>query len=90
MIIYLLYAGLSGKITMLVYVSIGAVLVETAILVIFQWHCPLTLVARKYTDSTQPNFDIYLPAWLAKWNKEIFGALLAVGMALVMWRLATV
>ena len=36
----------------------------------------------------QDNFDIYLPLWLARYNKLIFGAIYLAGIAytLVLWR----
>lgn len=33
-----------------------------------------------------PNFDIFLPEWLARWNKEIFGSLFVVGVLLTVGR----
>lgn len=35
----------------------------------------------------QPNFDIYLPRWLARYNKEIFGPLyfVGIGFTLLQW-----
>src|SRR5687767_7925975 len=35
-------------------------------------------------DERQPNFDIYLPVWLARWNKTIFGAILIGGLLLTL------
>jgi len=32
-------------------------------------------LAGRYTGDRQENFDIYLPVWLARRNKLIFGAL---------------
>jgi len=32
------------------------------------------------------NFDIYLPEWLARYNKQIFGPLYAVGVAYLVTR----
>jgi hypothetical protein len=60
---------------------------EVAILVANQWRCPLTSIAARYTDERRDNFDIYLPEWLAKRNKSIFGALYvaAIVFALVQW-----
>jgi hypothetical protein len=43
--------------------------------------CPLTAVAARHTDDRRDNFDIYLPEWLARWNKHL--ALYVVG--LVLW-----
>ena len=42
---------------------------------------PLTAVAARYTDDRRANFDIYLPEWLARYNKQIFGPLYAMGVA---------
>jgi hypothetical protein len=44
--------------------------------------CPLTDVAARYTDDRNANFDIYLPLWLARYNKHIFGPLFFGGMVL--------
>ena len=64
------------------------VLVEVLIILVNQWRCPLTDVAARYTDARQDNFDIYLPLWLARPNKSIFGTLYAAGLlfALARWR----
>jgi polyferredoxin len=61
--------------------SIGAVLGEVVVLVAFGWYCPLTLLAARYTDDRRANFDIYLPEWLARHNKVIFGTLYVAGIA---------
>jgi hypothetical protein len=44
------------------------------------WRCPMTLMAGRFTDERRENFDIYLPIWLAKHNKLIFGALYVAGV----------
>jgi hypothetical protein len=56
------------------------VAVEVVILAFNGWQCPLTPVAAQYTTDRRPNFDIYLPEWLARYNKEIFGPLYIGGM----------
>jgi len=45
-------------------------------------------VAERYTDDRRDNFDIYLPLWLARYNKEIFGVLFLAGVlyTLARWR----
>jgi len=53
---------------------------EVAVLVFNKWRCPLTSVAARYTSDRRPNFDIYLPEWLAEHNKHIFGALYVAGV----------
>ncbi len=60
---------------------IGLVLVEVVVLVANGMRCPLTDVARRYTEDRRDNFDIYLPLWLARYNKQVFGALYVAGIA---------
>jgi hypothetical protein len=71
----------------LAFLLIALVLFEFVVLLINRWSCPLTGVAARYTDNRQDNFDIYLPLWLAKHNKLIFGSLFAcsVTYAALMW-----
>jgi hypothetical protein len=69
-------------------ILIGVVLVEVLVLVANRFRCPLTDVAARYTEDRQDNFDIYLPLWIARYNKQIFGTLFAAGivLTLVLWR----
>ncbi len=55
------------------------VLAECAILAVNGGRCPLTDVAGQYTDQRADNFDIYLPAWVARHNKVIFGVMFVAG-----------
>ena len=66
--------------------SIGVVSVEVVVLVANGLHCPLTPIAARYTDDRRDNFDIYLPLWLAKRTKVIFGGLYAGGIVLTLVR----
>jgi len=43
-------------------------------------------IAARYTDDRRANFDIYLPEWLARYNKEIFGPLYLAGVLLLVVR----
>ncbi len=66
----------------------GIVLVECVIILANAWRCPLTGVAARFTDDRRDNFDIYLPEWLARHNKTIFGLLYAGGVLLTLGRWA--
>ncbi len=59
------------------------VLGEVVVLAVNRWRCPLTPIAARYTEDRRPNFDIYLPEWLARYNKEIFGPLYLAGVVLL-------
>jgi len=65
----------------------GIVAFEVAVLALNRGSCPLTSVAARYTDDRRANFDIYLPYWLARHNKLVFGTLYAAGLAyaIVRW-----
>ena len=65
---------------------IGLVLIECLILVANRMRCPLTGLAARHTDDRSPNFDIYLPAWVARYNKQIFGTLYIVGVLFKLYR----
>lgn len=58
----------------------GIVFAEVLVLVFNRLQCPLTAIAARYTKDRRPNFDIYLPEWLARYNKEIFGTLFGLGL----------
>ena len=88
-IFYLLYAVLINKIDKWVWTGLGFFLIEGIVLLIFKNFCPLTVIARKYSDSTKDNFNIYLPNWLAKYNKLIYTSLLAIIIVVLIYRLVT-
>lgn len=67
---------------------IGVVCVEVVVIVLNGWRCPLTKVAARYTDDRRDNFDIYLPEWLARHNKAVFGALYFAGVFFTLARWA--
>jgi hypothetical protein len=85
-IFYLLYAVIANRIDFWVWLCIVGV-TEGVVLLVFKWVCPLTLIARKYSDSPKDNFDIYLPNWLAKHNKMIYTAIVLVALAILVYRL---
>jgi hypothetical protein len=96
-VVWALFAGSIVAIPVLVWlehwrvaaVLIALVLVECAVLVVNGMRCPLTAVAGRYTQDRRDNFDIYLPLWLARRNKEIFGSLFVAGLLLAIIRWVT-
>lgn len=71
-------------------IAAALVLAEVLVLALNRFVCPLTAVAARYTADRAPNFDIYLPLWLAKYNKQIFGPLYFAMLAFAwfLWRQA--
>jgi hypothetical protein len=48
------------------------------------WWRDLSSAAR-FTESRADNFDIYLPNWLARHNKTVFGTLFVFNELIVLW-----
>lgn len=68
-----------------VWILSGIVSVECLVLAANRFRCPLTDLAGRYTTDRAANFDIYLPLWLARWNKMIFGILFAAVEVFSLW-----
>jgi len=88
-IFYLLYAVIVDRIDKWIWIGLGLFLLEGIVLLVFKMKCPLTVVARQYSDSTKENFDIYLPICLAKYNKLIYTSILLIIVAVLVYRLVS-
>jgi hypothetical protein len=86
-IFYMLYAVLVNKIDKWLWIGYGLFIMEGLTLLVFKFYCPLTVMARKYSDSPKANFDIYIPHWLAKYNKQIYTSILGLIMVITIYRL---
>ena len=62
----------------------GIVMLEVLVLAFNRWTCPLTPIAARFTDDRRDNFDIFLPEWIARHNKNVFGALYIAGCVLLL------
>ncbi|HQW04480.1 MAG: hypothetical protein IPH05_05630 [Flavobacteriales bacterium] len=83
---YLAYAVLVDRIDQWAWIALALIGLECLVLLLFKMACPLTVVARRYSDSQRPNFDIYLPEWLARYNKLIYGLILLGILVGLVWR----
>ncbi|MGQ4650608.1 hypothetical protein [Lyngbya aestuarii] len=86
-IFYMLYAAITNKLDRWLWIGYGFIGLEGLILLTFKSHCPLNLLARKYSNSTQDNFDIYLPSWLAKYTKLIYTTIFAIVIIITLYQL---
>ena len=80
------YAVIVNKIDRFVWMGIALILLEGLVLLLFKKMCPLTIIARKYSGSAKDNFDIYLPNWLAKYNKLIYTTFFIIILCGIAWR----
>jgi hypothetical protein len=86
-IFYMLYAAVFNKIDYRLWTGFALFVAEGIILLIFKFSCPLTLWARRYSDSKKHNFDIYLPEWLAKYNKVIYMSILMLIIVITLYQI---
>jgi len=61
------------------------ILAECGLLTLNKGRCPLTNLAARFREDRADNFDIYLPNWVARHNKAIFGTLFVVNELIVLW-----
>jgi hypothetical protein len=86
--VWAIFAGSISAIPVLTFLGSLTVawnLIGFVILVSNRMKCPLTDVAGRYTEERTDNFDIYLPLWLARYNKEVFGGLYVAGIVYTAW-----
>ncbi len=86
-IFYFVYSAAINDINNWTWICLSLIAIETITLAVFKTMCPVTLVARKYSDSTRDNFDIFLPNWLARHNKEIYSVIVVIGVMILIYRL---
>lgn len=82
---YIGYSVVIMQFDLLFYISLFLIVGESIVIFINSWRCPLTNIAKKYAPEDSPNFDIYLPYTIAKYNKEIFSVILAVILFLFLY-----
>ncbi len=88
-IFYMLYAAIVNKLDLRLWLGYGLIFLEGITLLIFKSMCPVTLLARRYSDSAKDNFDIYLPEWLARNNKLLYSLILIFVIVITFYQLLT-
>lgn len=85
-VVYALFSGVAGRITTGTWVAVGLLLVESVVLALSGWTCPLTLLAERQGAARGSVADIFLPGWLADRIFPICGTAYGVALALIAWR----
>jgi hypothetical protein len=83
---YTLFCGLFDRITTWTWVAVGLVLVESVVLSLSGWTCPLTILAERLGDGHGSVADLFLPVWLADRIFPICGTTYAIALVLIMVR----
>ncbi len=88
-ILYTFYAAITDRIDIYFLIAVCLVILEGIILLLNGWRCPLTRIGEKYSRNVSVGFDIYIPKWIAKHNKNIFTILFSLSIIIAMYRILT-
>jgi hypothetical protein len=80
------YSALTNRITTWTWAAVGLVLVESVVLVVFGWKCPLTVLAERLGASQGAVVDIFLPKWFADRIFPVCGTTYGVALVIILWR----
>ncbi len=86
-IFYMLYAAIANKLDIWLWIGYGFVFLEGLTLLTFRFVCPLTLIARQYSNSIQDNFAIYLPNWLSKYTFLIYTTICVLVLIITIYQI---
>jgi heme/copper-type cytochrome/quinol oxidase subunit 3 len=83
---YMFYAGLTETYDWRLVSAIGMIVLETIILALSGWHCPLSTWARKLGDKTGNDLlsDYLLPNWVARLTVPFCTIVFVSGLALLL------
>lgn len=86
-VLFTLYSGLADRITPWTWVAVALLVVESVVLVLSGWVCPLTLLAERRGAQRGSVADIFLPKFLADRIFPVCGTLFGVALVILIWRL---
>lgn len=81
-----LYAGITGRSGWWLWLAIGLLVIEGVALAANGMTCPLTSLAVRYGAEKGHAFDTFLPEEVAGYMFRFFGALMLVGLVLLVVR----
>jgi hypothetical protein len=84
---YALFSAVTGRVTAWTWAAIGLVLVESVVLMMSGWTCPLTLLAERHGAVRGSVADLFLPKWLADRIFPLCGTAYAVALLLIALRM---
>jgi hypothetical protein len=85
-VVYALYSGIVGDITLWTWIAVGLLFAEGVVLIISGWTCPLTLLAERQGATRGSVADIFLPKWFADRIFSVCGTAYGIAVLLILWR----
>jgi hypothetical protein len=86
-VLYALFSGLADRLTAWTWVAVGLLSLESVVLAVSGWTCPLTLLAERRGAVRGSVADIFLPAWLADRIFPVCGTLYALALVVIAIRM---
>jgi hypothetical protein len=83
---YALFSGVANRITMWTWVAVGLLFIESVVLVVSGWTCPLTILVERRGEVRGSVTDIFLPRWFADRVFPICGTLYGVALLTIVLR----
>jgi len=84
-VVYALFSGIADRITTWTWVAVGLLLLESVVLMVSGWRCPLTILAERQGAVRGSVADIFLPKWLADRTFPICGTAYGIALLLIVW-----
>lgn len=85
-VLYSLFSGISGHITAWTWLAVGLVLIESIVLMVSGWTCPLTLLAEHLGAERGSVADLFLPKWFAERIFPVCGTTFGIAISLLLLR----
>ena len=82
---YVYACGIADRRDWLLFVSVGSLLLEGVVLLVWRGRCPITLLQERHGDD-RGFFGLFLPRALWPYVIPFFAAVAGVGLLLVAWR----
>jgi hypothetical protein len=86
-VVYVLFSGIADRLTTWTWIAAGLVLVESVVLAVSGWTCPLTILTERMGAARGSVSDIFLPKWFADRIFPICGTAYGVALLLIVVRL---
>ncbi len=83
---YALFSAVADRITVWTWVAVGLVFVESVVLAVSGWTCPLTILAERRGAVRGSVTDIFLPTWFAHRIFPICGTLYLIALLVIVLR----
>ena len=82
-VIYIFYCGITETYNWILFLAIGFILIEGLVLILNNWQCPLTNLAKKYGDEKGRVTDMFFPQWFVPHVFQTYTALFVIGLVLL-------